>query len=70
MLRVSADAARLGGISLLHISWGRPRRVLPVIPALRSPDFPHGRAFRPAHAAVQSAYRTIIAENRPCVKGF
>ena len=53
MLRVSADAARLGGISLLHFSWGRPRRVLPVILALRSPDFPHRRAFRPARAAVQ-----------------
>ena len=30
-----------GGISLLHLSWGCPRRVLPVILALRSPDFPH-----------------------------
>ena len=34
-----------GGLFLLHFSWGRPRRVLPVIPALRSPDFPHGRPF-------------------------
>ena len=45
--------AAAGGISLLHFSWGRPRRVLPVILALRSPDFPHRQAFRPAGAAVQ-----------------
>ena len=30
-----------GGIFLLHLSWGHPRRELPVIPALWSPDFPH-----------------------------
>ena len=30
-----------GGISLLHLSWGCPRRALPVILALWSPDFPH-----------------------------
>ena len=30
-----------GGISLLHLSWGYPRRALPVILALWSPDFPH-----------------------------
>ena len=30
-----------GGISLLHLSWGRPRQALPVILALWSPDFPH-----------------------------
>ena len=30
-----------GGISLLHLSWGHPRRALPVILALWSPDFPH-----------------------------
>ena len=34
-----------GGISLLHLSEGFPWRVLPVIPALWSPDFPHARAF-------------------------
>ena len=32
---------REGGISLLHLSWGHPRRALPVILALWSPDFPH-----------------------------
>ena len=35
----------LGGISLLHLSWGYPRRALPVIPALWSPDFPHPLPF-------------------------
>ena len=34
-----------GGISLLHLSWGHPRRALPVIPALWSPDFPHPQPF-------------------------
>ena len=34
-----------GGISLLHLSEGCPWRVLPVILALWSPDFPHSRAF-------------------------
>ena len=33
------------GISLLHLSWGYPRRALPVIPALWSPDFPHPLPF-------------------------
>ena len=32
---------RVGGISLLHLSWGHPRRALPVILTLWSPDFPH-----------------------------
>ncbi len=34
-----------GGISLLHLSWGHPRRALPVILALWSPDFPHRQPF-------------------------
>ena len=25
----------------MHLSWGHPRRALPVILALWSPDFPH-----------------------------
>ena len=33
------------GISLLHLSWGHPRRALPVILALWSPDFPHRGPF-------------------------
>ena len=53
-----------GGISLLHFSWGRPRRVLPVILALRSPDFPHLRAFRPASAAVQFTCGVYFILNR------
>ena len=35
--------APFSGISLLHLSEGRPWRVLPVILALWSPDFPHAR---------------------------
>src|SRR5699024_5573645 len=35
------------GISLLHYSWGHPRRTLSVIPALCSPDFPHAKGTRP-----------------------
>ena len=49
----SRPLAKAGSLFLLHFSWGRPRRVLPVILALRSPDFPHATAFRPARAAVQ-----------------
>ena len=37
--------SRTGGISLLHLSWGHPRRALPVILTLWSPDFPHLGAF-------------------------
>lgn len=51
--RVRLTRPFAGGISLLPFSWGRPRRVLPVILALWSPDFPHATAFRPARAAVQ-----------------
>ena len=43
---LSTLTARMrGGISLLHLSEGRPWRVLPVILALRSPDFPHAQPF-------------------------
>ena len=46
---VAAAALPVGevrrGISLLHLSEGRPWRVLPVILALWSPDFPHAQAF-------------------------
>ena len=38
---VRPERRELGGISLLHLSWGHPRRALPVILALWSPDFPH-----------------------------
>ena len=36
---------KTGYISLLHLSWGRPRQALPVILALWSPDFPHLQLF-------------------------
>ena len=42
---LTAKASFHGGIFLLHLSEGRPWRVLPVIPALWSPDFPHAQAF-------------------------
>ena len=38
-------AKSAGSLFLLHLSEGRPWRVLPVIHALWSPDFPHARAF-------------------------
>ena len=60
---------RQGGISLLHFSWGRPRRVLPVILALWSPDFPHERPFRTNRAAVQLTCPIIIDETPPFRKG-
>ena len=41
ILPQSPDKRGRGGISLLHVSWGCPRRALPVILALWSPDFPH-----------------------------
>ena len=43
--RLSTLTCKAGGISLLHLSWGHPRRALPVILALWSPDFPHAQAF-------------------------
>ena len=41
------EAARTasGGLFLLHFSSDRSGRALPVILALRSPDFPHGGPF-------------------------
>ena len=42
---LTAKASFHGGISLLHLSEGRPWRVLPVILTLWSPDFPHAQAF-------------------------
>ena len=60
----------VSGISLLHFSWGRPRRVLPVILALWSPDFPHKQTFRSARAAVQLACPFMITKNKGDVKWF
>ena len=42
---LTAKANFHGGIFLLHLSEGRPWRVLPVILTLWSPDFPHAQAF-------------------------
>ncbi len=53
-----------GGISLLHYSWGRPRRTLSVILALCSPDFPHAVGTRPS-APVTT---TSIPQKSACVK--
>ena len=48
-----------GGISLLHLSWGHPRRALPVILALWSPDFPHLGAFA-AQPRLSNLVATIL----------
>ena len=70
-LTVPADgSAGCGGISLLHLSWGRPRQALPVILALWSPDFPHLDAF-----AVQPRLSDLVANHftarkRPCQISF
>ena len=62
-----SDALHPSGISLLHLSWGHPRRALPVIPALRSPDFPHldpfgfhPRLSDPVASAIVSHGTTIV----------
>ena len=46
-----------GGISLLHLSWGYPRRALPVILTLWSPDFPHLGPF-----GTQPRLSNLVAE--------
>ena len=52
------------GISLLHLSWGHPRRALPVIPALRSPDFPHLAPF-----GIHPRLSDPVAEILYCIGG-
>ncbi len=47
----------VGGISLLHLSWGHPRQALPVILALWSPDFPHLQLF-----SLQPRLSDLVAE--------
>ena len=54
-----------GGISLLHLSWGRPRQALPVILALWSPDFPHLRTF-----ALQPRLSDLVAPILYSMDGF
>ena len=48
-----------GGISLLHLSWGHPRRALPVILTLWSPDFPHLGPFG-AHPRLSDLVAEIL----------
>ena len=48
-----------GGISLLHLSWGHPRRALPVILTLWSPDFPHLGPFG-AHPRLSNLVAEIL----------
>ena len=47
----------VSGISLLHLSWGHPRRALPVILALWSPAFPHLGPF-----GAQPRLSNLVAE--------
>ena len=49
-----------GGLFLLHFSSDRSGRALPVILALRSPDFPHARPFGAAPATVRPGRACIV----------
>ena len=57
-----------GGISLLHFSSDRSGRALPVILALRSPDFPHARPFGAVPATVRPGRRIILLYYAAIVK--
>ena len=58
------------GISLLYLSWGHPRRALPVILALWSPDFPHlGPVGGPA-AAVRPGRLLLYCKQAHLSKNF
>ena len=59
-----------GGISLLHLSEGCPWRVLPVILALWSPDFPHGRPFGLATRLSVLLARVILQDVSENVNGL
>ena len=48
------------GLFLLHFSSDRSGRALPVILALRSPDFPHARPFGAAPATVRPGRGSIV----------
>ena len=60
--------ASSGGISLLHFSSDRSGRALPVILALRSPDFPHARPFGAVPATVRPGRRIILLYYAAIVK--
>ena len=49
-----------GSLFLLHFSSDRSGRALPVILALRSPDFPHARPFGAAPATVRPGRGSIV----------
>ena len=57
-----------GGISLLHLSWGHPRRALPVILALWSPDFPHPDPVGDPAATVRPGRGNIVLQEIQLVK--
>ena len=58
-----------GGLFLLHFSSDRSGRALPVILALWSPDFPHGRVFRPFRATVCFPRGSIVRKTAGKVNG-
>ena len=58
--------ALTGGISLLHLSWGHPRRALPVILALWSPDFPHLGPFG-SHPRLSGLVAELIVQQGPAI---
>ena len=64
----SRRRAAAGGISLLHFSSDRSGRALPVILALRSPDFPHARPFGAVPATVRPGRRIILLYYAAIVK--
>ena len=57
-----------GGISLLHLSWGHPRRALPVILTLWSPDFPHPEPFGIRPRLFNLVAKDILPHSSPIVK--
>ena len=65
---------RTGGISLLHLSWGHPRRALPVILALWSPDFPHLVPFgiqpRLSNPVAEILYSKVLRLSNPLANSF
>ena len=59
---------KTGYISLLHLSWGHPRRALPVILTLWSPDFPHPDPVGDPAATVQPGCLPILQQKTRLVK--
>ena len=58
----------MGSLFLLHFSSDRSGRALPVILALRSPDFPHARPFGAVPATVRPGRRIILLYYAAIVK--